>query len=359
MEPSLNNATILFLPYGEGNPYPEELAGHLTSLGLTVLMPRCNTVFLFDIFNRWKPDVLHLHWLNVFIHTGKTMKAVAKLVIFLGQLALLRMTGLTIVWTVHNLKDHESLHPRLDFICAWFVAHFSGAVITHCDWAKKEVAHQLRIRRTDKIFSIPHANYRESYPNRISGREARNKLGIQEGKVVFLFLGAIRPYKGLPRLIRSFREQNSEDARLLIAGKPMDPALQKALQNECGDDLRITCRFGFVPDPEIQTYMNACDAVVFPFEDIFTSGSILLAMSFGRACIAPRIGCVQEVLDRSGAFLYEPGDECGLMDAMKYAVAKKPELEEMERRNLEKVKGWTWENAARRTLEAYRYAMGR
>ncbi|WP_242482112.1 glycosyltransferase, partial [Trichormus variabilis] len=54
---------------------------------------------------------------------------------------------------------------------------------------------------------------------------------------------------------------------------------------------------GFVPSEKLQIYLNACDVVVFPYRDILTSGAVMLAMSFGRACIAPRKGCIAEVLD--------------------------------------------------------------
>jgi len=58
--------------------------------------------------------------------------------------------------------------------------------------------------------------------------------------------------------------------------------------------------------------MNACDVVVFPYQEILTSGAVILAMSFGRACVAPRLGCIQDVLDDKGAFIYEPSNKAGL-----------------------------------------------
>ena len=43
----------------------------------------------------------------------------------------------------------------------------------------------------------------------------------------------------------------------------------------------------FVPDGEVQHYLLAADAVVLPFKEILTSGSAMLALSFGRPVVAP------------------------------------------------------------------------
>ena len=77
---------------------------------------------------------------------------------------------------------------------------------------------------------------------------------------------------------------------------------------------------GFVPDEELQVYLRAADVVACPFLEIFTSGSVLLAMSFERAVIAPRRGCVTETLDEAGGILYDADDPQGLEGALRVAM---------------------------------------
>ena len=67
-------------------------------------------------------------------------------------------------------------------------------------------------------------------------------------------------------------------------------------------------RLGFVPDDELQVYLRAADVVATPFLEILTSGSVLLAMSFERAVIAPRRGCVAETVGDDGGILYDADD---------------------------------------------------
>jgi glycosyltransferase involved in cell wall biosynthesis len=104
--------------------------------------------------------------------------------------------------------------------------------------------------------------------------------------------------------------------------------------------------------------MNACDVVVLPYRDIFTSGSVFLAMSFGRACIAPHKGCIGEVLDDSGAFLYD-SDE-GLLQVLHYAIEKKADLPRMGKHNLQLAEQLlSWSNLAKMTLDVYQQCLSR
>ena len=115
---------------------------------------------------------------------------------------------------------------------------------------------------------------------------------------------------------------------------------------------------GFIPDDQIQVYMNASDAVILPYRDILTSGAAILAMSFGRACIAPRLGCINDILDEHGAFLYDPDATDGLVRALKSAVASGRDLSRMGAYNRYLAKQWDWERIAQRTLDVYYGAFG-
>ncbi|HEY8416200.1 MAG TPA: glycosyltransferase, partial [Thermaerobacter sp.] len=116
-------------------------------------------------------------------------------------------------------------------------------------------------------------------------------------------------------------------------------------------DGRIRPVLEHVPDGDIQLYMNAADAVVMPYEEIFTSGTVVLAMSFGRAVVAPRQGCLAEVVDGEGGILYDPADPAGLEGALRRALAA--DLAAMGRHNRERAAHWDWDTIARMTRDAY------
>ena len=110
----------------------------------------------------------------------------------------------------------------------------------------------------------------------------------------------MRPYKGVTELLSAFAALPDADARLVIAGKALDDAYAARVTALAAADDRVRLDLGFVPDDELQVYLRAADVVATPFLEIFTSGSVLLAMSFGKAVIAPRRGCVAETVDERG-----------------------------------------------------------
>lgn len=344
---------IVFLPYGEGNPYPDLLSQSLKRCDVTVMRPQVNTFFAAKSFFRWKPDVIHLHWLHVFFLCPNVIKACVKMAVFISQICLLKISGVRIVWTVHNLKNHKNQHIIIDKVCGKVIAALSDAIIAHCRFAKKAVVKEFNVSNSDKIHIIPHGHFADFYQNGISSENARKKIGIDKDQTVFLFFGAIEPYKGILDLLKAFKSRGRNDETLLIAGKVCDDKFIETIMTSIADSTNIVFIPGFVPDNEIQIYMNACDVVVFPFKDIFTSGSVILAMSFGKTCIVPALGCVPELLDESGGFLYNPGNREGLLQALNQAKAKKSCLTEMGAYNKKYILRLSWKDIAKKTMKVY------
>jgi glycosyltransferase involved in cell wall biosynthesis len=308
------------------------------------------------------PDILHVHWLVPYCVWPKFRytRLVAPLLsvlmsgLFFFQLLVLRLAGPRLVWTVHNLTDHENQSPRIDRWSRRLVARMATAMIVHCEGARGIVTKTLGPRCADKISVVYHSNFMDLYENAVSRDQARQTLGLPDAATVLLFLGGVRPYKGLPELISAFGRLDAPDVHLVIAGKAFNPAWSKEIANRCAGHPRIVYHDGFVPAERVQEYMNACDAVIFPYTAILTSGAVLLAMSFGRACVAPRLGCVADVLDNQGAVLYDKDAPDGLLDALRGTIARTAELPQMGQHNHSRVAQWTWAGMAEQTEAVYR-----
>jgi len=336
----------MFLPFDKSvsNPYQRQLSRHLASFGVQVQKSHSGEFFLKRALLQGKPDILHIHWIHPFCTKQTFARSVINSFIFICELAILRVLNVKIVWTVHNLKNHNNRYLQLDRLCTKIVAKLCHAIIAHCEKAKEEVISTFSLRDRQKVFVIGHGNYIGCYENKISQTEARNTLGIAASKTVLLFLGLIRPYKGVLELVNAFDQLANDEATLMVAGKVWKDNLaqgellkQKAAANE-----QIQFIPEFVPDDKIQLYMNASDIVVFPYKDILTSGAVLLAMSFGKACIAPRMGCIGELLDDGGAFLYNPEDKDGLLRATDASIAQKSKLAGMGAHNQAIAQQYDW-----------------
>jgi len=350
--------TVIFLPDStEYNPYQQNLADALDEDvvlgGGDRLLPILSTVR-----SSGDVSVVHFHWLHPYIHRRTGPRTVAVLLLTVFQLIVVRLMGIPVVWTIHNVLSHESPYPRLErwFKHAFVRLGFCSHVFAHCENAADRLIEECAlpecVRR--QISVVPHGHYVDDYENEITREEARERLGYDESEWVFLFFGRIEPYKGVVRLVDVFRSIDDPDYRLLIAGNPSNDAIERELEGRIAGDDRIRSVLEFVPDEEIQLYMNAADVVVLPYTEITTSGSAILVMSFGRAIIIPRLGCIPELLEEEGALIYPPESDHGLRDAL--TEAKRRDLSSMGRYNARQVRRYDWATVAERTARVYSQA---
>jgi glycosyltransferase involved in cell wall biosynthesis len=345
---------VLLLPCWRENPYQELLAERLAARGAAVDHGRRKAL--------WKPfrilrrgvDVVHLHSAATFIRSPNALGAAGRGLRTLASLIILRIAGVRLIWTAHDLRDHEGRFPALDYCFTWALARLASAVVTHGERATSLVAQRYRMRRRSRFAVIPHAPFTRYVRADVERAAARRRLGIGREDLVYLFLGSIRPYKGVPDLVEAFRRLDAEGTRLVIRGSVRRPELEERLKAACAGDDRIDFAAGFVPDPEVAVYLEACDMVVAPYRAVLTSGSVLLAMSLGRACIAPNLGCIPDTLDESCGFLYDPEDPEGLIEALRRALTQRERLVEMGRAARERAARVSWDEVAERTLALYR-----
>lgn len=348
---------VVFIPYFKGNPYQKLLADSLKAEGVEVKFGKDYPIFstLRSVADPWKPDILHIHWTHPFLLADSAWKSIIKSLTFIPEIKMLRLRGIKIVWTVHNLASHERSFGTLEIFFNRILAKFASKLIVHGDNAAKDVGIEYRVTNTNRIEVIPHGNYIDVYENKIKKAQARQKLGLDEHSVVFLYFGFIRPYKGITELIKAFSKENSETSQLLIAGKPMDLVFSEKLDLDCKKRKNIITHFKYIPDSEIQVYMNASDFVVLPFQNILTSGSVMLALSFGKPIIAPAIGPIPELLDETNNILYNPVEKNSLSNSIKTAMNLKPsKLSKMGLENLKLAKKFNWEKIAKKTYETYK-----
>lgn len=345
---------VLFIPdYRQGNPYQKALAESLSKERVEVSFGATSSLFsvLRSVKSDWRPDILHIHWIHPFLLANSKGKAIVKSICFIAELVILRILGIKFVWTVHNIVNHEKRFSSLELFFTKLASRFFNRIIVHSKFAKNEVKKVYQIIDSSKIQVIHHGNYIKNYNNAIGRIEARNKLKIDEKEVVLMYFGLIRPYKGVFELVDAFKELNVPQKKLLIVGKPCSNEISKNILKRCNKNEKIKTIFKFIPDNEIQIYMNATDVVVLPYRDILTSGAVILAISFGKPVIAPAIGCIPEALDREGSFLYDPSVKDGLIKAMRQALDF--DLEKMGRHNFKLAKQLGWDKIAKKTYEVY------
>lgn len=341
------------------NPYQLRLAESLEKLGVISEGIEERKAYLPKEVNARDAKVLHIHWLHGFYNAASAFDSVRPLLKLILGLLVLKLKQVSIVWTAHNIRQHELKNSFADRVATLSVSKLSDAIIVHSKAARQELIKDLPFQVSHKVYVIPHANYIDDYKNDVKPKDARQQLEIPPSKFVFLFFGLVRPYKGVPELIEAFESLNDKDAYLLIVGQSKNESLTKYIQQK--EKVNSTIQFvpSFVADDDIQLYMNAADVVVFPYRNILTSGAVMLAMSFGRACLAPKKDCITEVLNDEGAFLYNPEVDQDLSVAMENAIRSRTLIDEMGQHNYAAAKLWGWDDVANQTLEVYQQCLSR
>ena len=346
---------VHFVPRWPQNPYHAELARHLAESGVAVPAEcRLDAIVRTLRTSGQRPHLIHLHALPPFRFKPTLFR---RFVMFWLRLLRLRLAGVKIVWTVHNITAHESPHPAIDRFVARCWYRCAAASIVHSAGARAAIEAQWKVSRRPNVFIVPHGHFIDCYPADATRSASRARLEVPEHDLVFLFVGQIRAYKGVVRLVREFRQLGAAGTRLIIAGETNSEPLRAEIAREIDSDPAIHFHPRFVPDDELQYYLGATDLVVFPYGRALTSGALILAMSFGRACIAPRIGALGDTLDEHGGFLYDPASPAALGEALAEAVRRRAALAEMGQYNRRRVEQWTWAGAGRATADIYRQCL--
>jgi beta-1,4-mannosyltransferase len=365
-ENNLRPLRIVFLANLMHNPYANLLINSLRGKNTNVSIKDNHSIFLRRIMGNGIPDILHMHNLPE-AFTAKKIKHLPiknkefarflRFCIFIIQISFLKLIGIKMIWTVHEWNDKVGW-GKIHHSWAKIIVKSLDALITHCSSTKNEIVNSLGVEYQEKIFVVPHVNYIEAYENHISSNEARSHLNIPCENTVFLFFGNLFQSKGILDIINVFIEIKDSHTSLIIAGQPIEENIESLIYQKIKGSDNIIFRPQSIPDNEVQMFMNAADCVVQPYKIFTTSGITILAMSFGKADIAPRVGYFDEVLDETGAFLYDPSDEKGLLKALQRAIEQKSKLAEMGENNLRKVKKWSGNFVSEETLKVYKSCLG-
>lgn len=297
-------------------------------------------------------DVLHINWLHNFYRVEDLETAVKCVNNFVENLHFAKQLGYRIVWTMHNFYPHERRFPELDHLSQLSMCRLADEVVAHCDYAAG-LARQ-HFYRTEHLHVIPHGNYIDAYPNDISKTDARQRLGISEDAFVYVFMGNARPYKGIEHLIEAFCDVADDRAVLLLMMRSwVNPAYAEGIKAAAKDDARIMpFTSQFFDREEFQVYLNAADVAVLPFVDVLTSGSAILALSFGKPVILPNLGCLPELVDDTMGYLFDTHAKEGLQNAM--SDIRKRDVDAMSASALACAEALHWEGIAEQLIALYR-----
>lgn len=156
--------------------------------------------------------------------------------------------------------------------------------------------------------------------------QARATLGIEASEKLLLFVGSLRPVKGLDTLIDAFEKltghpEIGQSVHLAIAG---DGPLRKWLESQVSRrDLEERIRLlGTLSREDVCLWMNAADTVVLPSRNEGCPNVVLESLSCGTPVVASRVGAVPDLLDETCGIQVQPGDSVLLSEAIAVVLGK-------------------------------------
>ena len=238
-----------------------------------------------------RPRIFHILWNN-------------KIQLFDRTLLMLyyKWMGKRIVLTAHNVNagrrdTNDSLLNRLSLKVQYRLADH---IFVHTDKMKSELLEQFG-KQGGAVTVIPFG-INNAVPNTdLTPAEAKRRLGIGPAEKTILFFGAIRPYKGVEHLLAAFERVASSDEgyRLIIAGEPKKGSekylreIQETIQHSSCRE-QVMQQITYIPDEQTELYFKAADVLALPYTEVFQSGVLFLAYSFGLPVIASDVGSFRD-----------------------------------------------------------------
>lgn len=180
-----------------------------------------------------------------------------------------------------------------------------------------------------KVFregSIAGVNSERFVPDTVSRKQEREKCGIKEGVLTYIFLGRLNHDKGIGELYEAYNRiaAENDDVFLLLVGFDEEGYLEKLKEYDNIQDGKNFHFYGSTPTPE--KVLNAGDVFVLPTYREGFGSSVLEAACIGLPCIcSDAYGVLDAYVDGETGLQCKVGDAESLYHCMK-EILENPEL---------------------------------
>jgi glycosyltransferase involved in cell wall biosynthesis len=268
------------------------------------------------------------------------------------------------VVTVHDLTffDHPEWHERSKVVFFRRMARATAAragVIVAVSGATAERLDEV-LRPEAPVVTIPHGvdheRFRPVEPGNADDLAVLRPLGVRPPYVAFV--GTMEPRKAVPTLVEAFARVTGgrPDLRLVLAGRDGwgSEAVRAAV--EASGVATQVLRLRWVPDEALPALLRQAEAVAYPsFEEGFGLPA-LEALSSGAALVTSA-GSPMAAVAGEAALAVPPGNAGALAWALRRVLEDPATQDRLRRSGPQAARPHTWEQSARRHLDAYRLAL--
>jgi glycosyltransferase involved in cell wall biosynthesis len=268
-------------------------------------------------------------------------------------------SGVPTIPTIHDLI-HLRYPTRLAALQSLYYTMIVGpaarrapAVITVSAATRDAIAELFRVK-PDRIVVTPlAADPRFFAADDAAAEAARGRHGLPSEFV--LYVGNPRPHKnaaGALRIRERLAREHGLDVPLVLVG--IDEAAAARARAGAGPAPRC---IPMAPEADLPGLLRAARALLLPSLDEGFGLPALEGMAAGTPVVAARRGGLPEVVGDAG-LLEDPDDEAAFAAAVARVLRDGALAEGLRARGRARAARFTWRETARRTLAAYRSALG-
>jgi glycosyltransferase involved in cell wall biosynthesis len=230
----------------------------------------------------------------------------------LFPLMLLRRKARILTDVCHNVRPYATggknvgKFDRSNFRRIFYrrIYHLFDYVFVHFERNRREFRETFGVS-DERIGVIVHGNeeiFDELADPKVDAAALRARHGIAPGEQVVLFFGTLSKYKGTDVLIDAFPEiHRATGARLVLAGFPFH-----GFEVPTQKDPNVIWVPEYIASEEVAAWMRMAAVVVFPYRDIYQSGALHVAQTFGVPIVASAVGAMQDVIEHEVSGLLVP-----------------------------------------------------
>jgi len=271
--------------------------------------------------DRQRPDVIILQW-----WTGAVLHSYLRMAGFAAR------RGARVIVEWHETQDtgeaalpgtRQYVGALMPWLLAWSAGHivhseFDLRAITSAYPLGMAPVRVIRHGPYDHLSCPASAGPASAGPGSAGPAE---QPAPHDGPTRLLYLGLVRPFKGVEDLVEAFSaldRRQAEQFRLAIVGETWEgwTAPADAIARSPHADL-IERVDRYVTDAELSACYARADAVVLPYHRSSASGPLQIAMSAGLPVVVTAVGgLVESARDYPGALLVPPRDPAALRSAL-------------------------------------------
>jgi len=286
----------------------------------------------FFVVKKITPDILHIQTIYLSLSGLLIKKFLHKPYVLYG-----RGSDVYFSWRLKNLISKPILKN-------------ANGVIVLTEDMKREIQ---KICNRD-VFVIPNGIDLKRFKN-LSKEDLRSKLEIKEQERAILFVGTLRPVKGVRYLIEAMRfiTDKNKNKRLFIVGDGEERKYLEDLVRNLNLE-KYVAFIGKVPNEKIPEYMAASDVFVLPSFSEGLPVTVLEAMASGLPIVATNVRGLPEIIKNGeNGFLVMPKSTEQIAEKVLLLLEDGELRERISNNNREKVKRYSWESVVEKLEEVY------